>query len=134
MPDENGLNELVRQIGEVPRQVGPKLRQAVEHTAFRIKKQISDEYNGSRNLPSASGSITYEIRGTTGAVLGGISAEIGPDLNRRQGPVVGMVDVGTPRTPGRQRIPKALADNEEDFDRGIQKAVEDGMSEAGLTT
>lgn len=133
MPDENGLNELVRQIGEVPRQVGPRLRQAVEVTARRVKDQISNEYNGSRNLPHASGSITYDMHGTTGAVLGGISAEIGPDLGRRQGALVGMVDVGTPTVAGRQRIPKALADNEADFDHGIQKAVEDGMRDAGLT-
>lgn len=133
MADDNGLNELVRQIGEVPRQVAPRLRQAVEVTARKIKDQIKSDYNGSRGLPAASGSINYDLHGTTGQVIGGISAEIGPDLGRRQGALVGLVDVGTPKTPGKHRIPKALADNEEDFDHGIQKAIQDGMRDAGLT-
>jgi hypothetical protein len=132
MPDENGLNALERQLGDVPREVAPRLRQAVEFTARRIKDQIKNDYNGSRNLPAAAGSISYDLHGTTGQVLGGISAEIGPDIGRRQGALVGMVDVGTRNIAGLQRIPKALADNEEDFDRGIAKAVEDGMRDAGL--
>lgn len=132
MADENGLNELVHQLGEVPRETAPFLRAAVEVTARKIKDQIKESYTGSQNLRFAANSISYDLHGTTGQVLGGISAVIGPDLGRRQGALVGLVDVGTPQTPGRQRIPKAGLDNAQDFEDGIRKAIEDGLAAAGL--
>jgi len=132
MASDNGLNELAHTIEEAPRETARFLRAAIEVTARNIKDQISNDYSGSRGLPHARGAISYDLHGTTGQVLGGISAEIGNDLGRSQGAVVGIVDKGTRNTPGKNRIPKALVDNEEDFQTGIRKAVADGLAAAGL--
>jgi hypothetical protein len=101
------LNALARDLGEIPKATAPFVRKAVEVSARNIKDLIRDEYSGARALPGASRSISYD-KGSTGARLGGISAEIGPELGG-QGSIVGLVDEGAPRTPGRKRIPKALA-------------------------
>lgn len=125
------LFSLARDLGEIPKETGPFVRKAIEVTARHIKDQIKDEYSGARNLPDAARSISYDIQGSTGARLGGISAEIGPELGG-QGSVVGLVDEGAPRTPGRHRITKALADNTDDFESGLDKAIADGLKAAGL--
>jgi hypothetical protein len=125
------LNSLARDLGEVPKATAPFVRKAVEISARNIKDLIRDEYSGARALPGASRSISYDLQGSTGARLGGISAEIGPELGG-QGSIVGLVDEGAPRTPGRKRIPKALNDEAPGFEQGIQRAIDDGLKAAGL--
>lgn len=125
------LNALARDLGEIPKATAPFVRKAVEISARNIKDLIRAEYSGSRGLPGASRSISYDLKGSTGSRLGGISAEIGPELGG-QGSVVGLVDEGAPRTPGRKRIPKALNDEAPGFEQGIQRAIDDGLKAAGL--
>lgn len=124
------FDALSRAFDELPRTTAKYLRKAVEVSARNVKDAIRKEYSGSRNLPAAAGSISYDLHGSTGERLGAISAEIGPDLGG-QGSLVGMVDTGTPTTPGKRRIPKAGEDEAEGFARGIDKAIEDGLREAG---
>jgi len=132
------LNALARDLGEIPKATAPFVRKAVEISARNIKDQIRNEYTGARQLPGAPGAISYDLKGSTGARLGGIEAEIGPEKGRYQGTLVGMVDVGTtdengtPRTPGRKRVPKALADEVPGFEKGMSQAIEDGLKAAGL--
>lgn len=125
------LNSLARDLGEIPKATAPFVRKAVEVSARNIKDLIRNEYSGARQLPGASRSISYDLKGSTGARLGGISAEIGPELGG-QGSIVGLVDEGAPRTPGRKRIPKALNDEAPGFEKGIELAIEDGLRVAGL--
>lgn len=125
------LNALARDLGEIPKATAPFVRKAVEISARNIKDQIKSEYTGARQLPGAARSISYDLKGSTGARLGGISAEVGPDLGG-QGSLVGLVDEGAPRTPGRKRIPKALADETPGFAKGMEQAIEDGLKAAGL--
>lgn len=125
------LSSLARDLGEIPKATAPFVRKAVEVSARNIKDLIRDEYSGARQLPGASRSISYDLKGSTGARLGGISAEIGPELGG-QGSIVGLVDEGAPRTPGRKRIPKALNDEAPGFEKGIELAIEDGLKAAGL--
>ncbi|WP_146243445.1 hypothetical protein [Curtobacterium sp. MCLR17_034] len=125
------LSSLARDLGEIPKATAPFVRKAVEISARNIKDLIRDEYSGARALPGASRSISYDLHGSTGSRLGGISAEIGPELGG-QGSVVGLVDEGAPRTPGRKRIPKALQNEAPGFTQGIERAIDDGLKAAGL--
>lgn len=125
------LNALARDLGEIPKATAPFVRKAVEVSARNIKDLIRNEYSGARQLPGAARSISYDLHGSTGSRLGGIGAEIGPELGG-QGSIVGLVDEGAPRTPGRKRIPKALNDEAPGFEKGIELAIEDGLKAAGL--
>lgn len=119
------LYKLAVDIGEVPEATEKFLRKAIEVSARNVKDQISSEYTGARQLPAAAGSISYDLED------GGLSAEIGPELGG-QGSLVGMVDDGTINSPGKKRIPKALADEMPGLERGIGFAIEDGLKAAGL--
>lgn len=121
----DGFNSLARDLGEIPKATAPFVRKAVEVSARNIKDLIRDEYSGARQLPGASRSISYDKKD------GGLAAEIGPELGG-QGSIVGLVDEGAPRTPGRKRIPKALSDEAPGFEKGIELAIEDGLRAAGL--
>lgn len=119
------LNTLARDLGEIPRATAPFVRKAVEVSARNIKDLIRNEYTGARQLPGAAASISYD------KLDGGLSADIGPELGG-QGSIVGLVDEGAPRTPGRKRIPKALNDEAPGFEKGIELAIKDGLKAAGL--
>lgn len=119
------LFSLAQDLGDIPKATAPFVRKAIEVSARNIKDQIRDEYSGARQLPGASRSISYD------KLDGGLGADIGPSLGG-QGSIVGLVDEGAPRTPGRKRIPKALADEAPGFEQGIERAIEDGLKAAGL--
>lgn len=119
------LNALARDLGEIPKATAPFVRKAVEVSARNIKDLIRNEYTGARQLPGAAASISYD------KLDGGLGADIGPELGG-QGSIVGLVDEGAPRTPGRKRIPKALNDEAPGFEKGIELAIEDGLRAAGL--
>lgn len=103
-----------------------KVRQAVEVTARRVKDDWREPLNGSEYLPAGAAAVTYELKGSAGVGGSAISAEIGPEL-RGQGPLVGMLEYGTPNTGARGYGAEALRRNQDDFERGILKAVEDAL-------
>lgn len=101
-----------------------KVRQAVEVTARHVKDDWREPLNGSESLPGGASTVTYEIKGAAGVGGSAISAEIGPEL-RGQGPLVGMLEYGTPTTGPRGYGAEALRRNEDDFEKGIRMATED---------
>lgn len=121
------LYSLARDLGAVPAQTAPFARKAVEVSARNIKDAIRDAYEGAYRLPGAARSISYDMKESQDAV----EAEIGPQLGG-QGSLVGIVDSGTSRTPGKRRIPQALAEEADGFDLGLQLAIDDGLRAAGL--
>lgn len=125
------LEGLARSFGELPKHAAPFVRKAVEVSARNVKDEIRAEYSGSQNLPGASRSVSYDMKGGNGIRAAAIEAEIGPELGG-QGSIVGVVDNGTTRTPGKRRIPKAGENEVEGFQRGLDKAIDDALREAGL--
>lgn len=121
------LYSLARDLGDVPAQTAPFARKAVEVSARNIKDSIRNAYQGAYRLPGAARSISYDMKESRG----GVEAEIGPQLGG-QGSLVGLVDEGTTKTPGKKRIVRALADEVDGFDKGVQQAIDDGLKAAGL--
>jgi hypothetical protein len=81
-------------------------------------------------LPGGARTISYDIDPLDDEP--GIIAEIGPKTGKHdQGPIVGILEYGTPTTAPRGYGHEALRENEEDFERGIAKAVDDTM-QSGL--
>lgn len=131
------LRTLARQLEQVPGNAGPFLRKAVEVTARNVKDA------GKANLDAAAGnslrrtgySVDYEVTGGRG--VGGwrqaIEAEVGPNLGRGQGPMAGWFEDGAvDGVPGVKPMERAMRDNVEDFEKGIDIAIADALKAAGF--
>lgn len=139
------LSHLAADLSAAPREAWPFIGKAVEVTARGIKDDWAENLGGSRNQGSAfrhvGRSVDYTV-GLSGASLvrsalgqsGGtaVEAEIGPNLARSQGAMAGWFEEGQSNIPALHPGEKAMRDNEADFERGLARAVEDGLRKAGL--
>ena len=124
MFDFSEVTALAADLGKAAKIAPENVAKAVAVTARKVQMDWREPLNGSEYLPGGAAAVTYELKGFSGAFGSAISAEIGPEL-RGQGPLVGMLEYGTPNTGARGYGAEALRRNQEDFERGILKAVGD---------
>jgi len=133
--DFSELTKLAGDLGKVPNNAGPKIRAAVQYTATNVKKDarasVSEGKSSWSALPPA---IDYDLHGTTGRNLGGISAEVGYNKGRGGGKLGNLREFGA---PGKSLAPhndlaNALEKNQNDFQHGLEVALKDAEREAGL--
>ena len=119
--DFSDLLKLAVDVGNAPVKRAENLIPALTVTGHKVRDDWREPLSGSEYLPGGAASVTYEVK--TGASLLGsaVSVEIGPEL-KGQGPLVGMLEYGTPNTGARGYGAAALKRNEADFELGIQKA------------
>lgn len=147
--DASELDALAADLGNIPPAAGRNIRTAVEITARNVKNSWRDEAKGMVHAPAFPYSIGYDI-GTgndtslaqsAGAVIGGgardarsttVTAEIGPDKDRRQGALGNLIEFGSVHNPPQGLGHGALQRNQADFERGLSKALEDAEQAAGL--
>jgi hypothetical protein len=122
--DFSEINALAADLGKVPAEVVPNIVKAVAVTALHIKDDWREAWSGSGHVPAGAAAITYEMKGGASLAASAVSAEIGPEL-KGQGPLVGMLEYGTPNTGPRGFGAEALHKNEPDFEKGILKAAGD---------
>lgn len=130
--DFSEMFELARDLGAVPKNSGERLRQAQEVTSRNIKETWSGKLAGSERLARLPFAVTYDQGSAIKRDGGEITSEIGFDKGRVQGPLGTISEFGTPRTPGRGFGAAALSENADDYDKGIQKAIDDSLKELGL--
>lgn len=116
------LNKLSADLGTVGPKAIPGIRKAVEVTARHIK---DDWKKGAKRsgLSAYASSIGYDLELDSD---GSIGAEIGPEMQKRQGRFGFMEDGGSgvrsaPQHAGR----KAAKGNESDFVKGLEDAIGD---------
>lgn len=139
------LNRLAADLAVAPREAWPFIGKAVEVAARNVKDDWAEGLGGARNSGSAfkhvGGSVDYSIsvagaNAAMSALMGGggtgIEAEIGPNLGRPQGAFAGWFEEGQANIPALHPGQAALKANEADFERGLARAVEDGLRKAGL--
>ena len=124
--DFSDLNALAAHIDSAPGKMAKNVVTAVKVTAHHVKDDWRAPLSGSETVPGGAASISYDIKGSASALLGKsvVEAEIGPEL-KGQGPIVGILEYGTPNTGARGYGAEALHKNEGDFVKGIEKATED---------
>jgi len=120
MIDFSEVTKLAADLSAAPLKALPKIRTAVEITARHIKDDWRADWAGSATVPAGASAITYDMKVGGGTEIG---AEIGPEL-RGQGPIVGMLEYGTPNTGARGFGAAALKKNEPDFEKGVGLATE----------
>jgi hypothetical protein len=122
--DFSEMNKLAADLGDAGRRDGKKIRQAVEVTAFKVKKAWADKLKGEPHLPHAPRSIGYDLLGTALSSKSDVTAEIGAETGKLQAPIVTVIEFGSPHS-----IPKgyglaALQENQADFIKGLGLAVD----------
>lgn len=147
--DSSELDKLAADLGQVPAESGENLRKAIEVTARNVKDTAKRNATGMAHAPAFPHSITYDVgvgyeqsigQQAMSVIQGGISsarvsvlrAEIGPDKERPQGALGNLIEYGSVHNPPQGIMHGALQENEADFERGAEKAIEDALKKAGL--
>jgi hypothetical protein len=132
--DFTDLNRLAAQLGEVPDNAGENIRKAVQVTSINIKKAWQGKIEGSKSAPGGARSIGFDL-GANARLFGGgsnqITSVIGAALGGA-GSLVFINEFGALSTAPKASGAAALAENQEDFMRGLSKALEDAERQAGL--
>ena len=132
--DFTDLLQLGDDLERAPESLPRRVRQAVEVTSRNVKDSARGKVRGRKLLGQAAAAIDYELTGSSGDVSG-ISAEIGYQKGG-VGDLGNLVEFGAPGGthpigPGGE-LQDALAENADDLEQGVTKAVSDALREAGL--
>lgn len=147
--DNSDFSKLAADLGNAPRTAGPFLAQAIEVTARNVKDTWRDNAKGMPHAPAFPYSITYDVgvgydqsvgQAVSSLLTGGIStargttlrAEIGPDKNRAQGALGNLIEYGSVNNSPMGLGHGALQANEADFEKGVEKAIDDALKAVGL--
>ena len=129
--DFSEITKLAADLGEVPKNAGKRVRQAVEVSARKVKDSWRAPLQGSV-ISGAAASISYDIIGGEAISGSSITADIGPELG---GP--GSLVAATEEGFGGRQGPTgygaaALQQNQAEFQKGLEIALEQAEREAGL--
>lgn len=129
--DFSELMALAADIETAGEAVSANLRKAIQVTSHKVKTEAQTSVRTRKGLGHAANAITYEASESAT----GVESEIGYE-KERAGKLGNLIEFGAPNS-GNQLAPShdlgnALLNNEEDFVRGITRAVDDGHKEAGL--
>lgn len=117
-----GLDEVLRAFGTAVRAAPRETTRVITASAQAIQQDWRAAWRGISHAPALPAAVTYDIKQT----FRGPEAEIGPDKNRRQGPLGNIIEFGTansaPRPGGlpalRREVPRfeaALSDLSEEL-------------------
>lgn len=120
--DVVGVTKLAADLGMAGPAVVPLARAVVERSALAVKNGMARDARGHQHFPSFPNSITYDVRG--------LSAEIGPDKNRRQGALGNILYFGTSKNAPVLNIGAALEREAPNFERLLGDATRGQLAEA----
>lgn len=134
--DFSELNLLAADLDSVPEKSGPFIRAAVEVSARNVKDDAGGRVSGRKHFKQAASAIDYELKGFQGFGSTVLQAEVGYNKDRPAGRLGNLVEFGAPGSanhlaPGGE-LQAALHGNEDDFVRGLERAVDDGLKASGL--
>jgi len=129
--DNSELDRLVADLGSVPKHAGRNVTKALEVGARNVKDGWREKISHSRGVPHGAASISYDIEGDASVAGSTVSAEIGPELEG-QGPIVGLIEMGTVTLAPHGYGLAALKEEQPDFEKGLDKAIDDALKAAGL--
>lgn len=118
------FSKLAADVGTATVWAEEYLRKALSVTARNVRDTARKNATGMAHATAFPYSITYDV-GATGA-------EIGPDKDRPQGALGNLIEYGSVNNPPQGIMHGALQANEADFERGIDRAVEDALKRVGL--
>jgi hypothetical protein len=127
------LTSFTADLGTVAGNTGPFINSAVQFTSKRVvdeaRKSVSSGSAQWKALPSA---IDYEIRTFQGFGASVIDSEIGYNRDKPAGHLGGLREYGKPDLAPHSDLRAALEANQADFQKGIEKAIDDALKAGGL--
>lgn len=131
--DASELHTLKADLGAVPAASGQNLRKAIEVTARNVRDTARENATGMAHAPAFPYSITYDIEGAGNRGTGSqLTAEIGPDKARPQGALGNLIEFGSINNAPQGIMHGALQANQADFERGLDRAIDDALKAGGL--
>lgn len=92
--DTSQLDKLAADLAAAPSRVLPQVKGVVAKGALNVKKGMQAEATGHRYLGLFPYTIGYDMKTTAT----GVRADIGPDHDKPQGPLAGIVYFGTSKS------------------------------------
>lgn len=135
--DFSELDRLAADLGDVPAEAEKTLKSALQFTATRVKRGAARKVSGRRHFAGAAAAIDYEMKGFTGFGAHVLEVEVGYNESRGgASKLSNLIEFGAPGspnalTPGNE-LQRTLHEEEEDFVRGIGRALDDAHRKAGL--
>lgn len=117
--DTSGLKWLGADLGRVAGRTVPAVIAVVERGAVNVKKDWQGRWQGLAHAPFLAASVSYDMK----VGVGRISAEIGPDKNKRQGALGNIVEFGTPKNAPHPGGGPALRVEAPKFAKALGKAA-----------
>lgn len=138
--DSSDLSKLSADLRFAGATAKPFLTKAMEVTGRNIRDTARKNATGMAHAPAFPYSISYDFVGSAGGLLGAlrggasheIELEVGPDKDRAQGALGNLIEFGSIRNPPQGIMHGALQANEADFEKGIDRAIDDALKSAGL--
>lgn len=116
-----GLNELAADIARAGVEALPRVRQALQVNAHKVRDDARRFASGLSHAPLYPQSITYDTR----VGVGWVEAVIGPDKNRPQGALGNILEYGTVKNPPHTHLGPALDLHSPDLVYGLDLATRD---------
>lgn len=131
--DFSEMGKLAADMGKIPLIAGPNVVSAIKFTSVLIKREAAKSV-GRKRWSAAAAAIDFDVHGTTGARLGAITSEIGYNKDKAGGPLGNIREFGSPAqsTAPSNDLVNALHNNEADFQKGLNIALEQAEKKAGL--
>lgn len=129
--DTTELDQLTADLGAIPASAGVLVSKAVEVSARNVRDHWRDAASGFRRAPHYHRSITYDMSSFTGFGVTVLQAEIGPDKDRTQGALGNLIEYGSVNNPPHNQGQAALEAVQDDFEKGLDMALETAERHAG---
>ena len=126
--DNSDFRRFAAQILESVDATEKGVGRVVQRGAMNIKKQMNADLAASKHFKGAAGSVTYDIRSSAAFGGGAVEAEIGPDKNRKGGPLGNIAYFGTSRGGGTVPDPSVALNAEEPrFEKALADLMGKGL-------
>lgn len=134
--DFSELNRLAADLESVPKNIPKFLESALKFTSVRIKRGAARKVGRRRHFKQAAAAIDFDVKHFKGFGANIIQSEIGYSKDRAAGQLGNLVEFGAPGspnalTPGNELV-STLHEEEPDFVKGVERAVDDAHKKAGL--
>lgn len=122
------LRSLAADFTAAPRKAQREAVEVVAKAALQVKNGWRDNARSSAgsHAPAYPDSISYDLS-LTGALVGHVEAEIGPDKSRRQGALGNLIEFGSVHNPPHNDGGRALRDESPKFEKALAEAALDAL-------